>query len=86
MKKSINIATATATEIAMALDEKVTAQKTLEGWDQFLLADGIIITRIDSNLFTEDGVEDWVESTTIDELSTDIAYFRSLAHNAKAGA
>jgi hypothetical protein len=83
---TINIATLTSNELAMALDETITTSKTSEGWDQFFLADGIVITRIDSSLFTEDGVEDWVESMNLNELETDIAYFRSLAHNSKVGA
>lgn len=82
----INLATVTATELGMALDESVTVRKTDQDWDQFVLADGIVITRIESSLFTEDGVEDWVESVDMTELTADIAYFRSLAHNSKVGA
>lgn len=57
-----------ATTLKMELDENVTICEieNLE-WFRVTLDDGIIITKIDTSLFIEDGINDWLEVILTDE-------------------
>lgn len=67
-------------EIINHLDEAaLVVATTMPGANRVQLADGIIITKIGDSVFTENGTEDWIESTygAWEELTADVAYLRN---------